>query len=174
MGLAEAVQASEFMGREFATWLYWLSFSGNGMVKLDDLDPFEIWFESPVELVHDYGEATSVVVKGSMPLESPEALQAFRENKKIQRTRIRLIYKNLTYTFGFHAGRFLVSGLRLPTPSSVAGSDYLITRFLLLEDFEKFWDALWEKFLALRLNEKAWRAQRKVIAARIADVSSNG
>jgi hypothetical protein len=173
VGLVEAIQASEFLGREFATWLYWLSFGGNGTVKLDGIEPFEIWFESPVELVHDYGEATSVVLKGSMPLESPEALRAFRENKKIQRAHLRVIYKNLTYTFNFHAGRFLISGLRLPMPSSVAGADYLLVRFQLLEDFEKFWESVFERFLAVRLDEKAWRAQRKAIGARIAEASAN-
>ncbi len=173
MGLVEAVQASEFIGREFATWLYWLSFKGNGTVALDGFEPFEIWFESPVELVNDYGEATSVVLKGSMPLESPEALRAFRENKKIQRAHIRLIVKNVTYTFSFHAGRFLVSGLHLPSPSSISGGDYLIVRFQLLEDFDRFWENLLEKFLAIRLDEKAWRTQRKQIASLIEKASEN-
>jgi hypothetical protein len=174
VGLVEALQASEFLGREFATWLYWLSFKGNGTVALDGFEPFEIWFESPVELVNDYGEATSVVLKGTMPLESPEALRAFRENKKVHRAHIRLIFKNVTYTFSFHAARFLVSGLHLPSPASAgSGGEYLIVRFQLLEDFDKFWESLLEKFLALRLDDKAWRSQRKQIAALIAKATEN-
>jgi hypothetical protein len=173
VGLVEKVQATEFLGREFATWLYWLSFKGNGTVSLDGLDPFELWFESPVELVNDYGDATSVLLKGSTPLESPEALRAFRENKKIQRAHIRLNYRNSTWTFGFHAGRFLISGLRLPLPSTVTSGDYLVVRFQLLDEFDKFWEGLLEKFLAVRFDEKAWRAQRKQIESMIAEAAAD-
>lgn len=174
MGIVETLQATEFLGREFATWLYWHSFEGNGRVALAGIEPFEIWFESPVELVNDYGEATSVVLKGGTPLESPEALKAFRENKKIQRARLRLTYRNQTYTFGFHAGRFLISGLRLPLPPETAPADYLVIRLQVLEEFERFWESLLHHFWSLRLDAKSWRAQRKQIAAWLNKAEDNG
>ncbi len=169
MGVIEKIQAIEFLGREFATWLFWLSYKGNGAIKIDDVEPFELWFESPAELVNDFGDATSVVLKGTAPLESPEAMRAFRENKKIQRAAVRVNYRNATYTFNFHAGRFLTSGLRLPLPSPATSPDYLLVRFQLLQEFDKFWEGLFEKFLAVLFDEKAWRAERKKIATWLAE-----
>jgi hypothetical protein len=171
--LVEKLQMSEALGREFATWLYWVSFKGNGRVELPGVEPFEVWFESPVELVNDYGEVTSVVLKGGTPLESPEALKAFSENKKIQRTHLRVIFKNQTYTFAFHAGRFLVSGLKLPLPSGQSSSDYLLLRFEILQEFDSFWDSVLERFFEIRFDDKKWRAQRKQISAWIRQAQVN-
>lgn len=162
MGQMEKAQASEFVGLEFATWLYWQCETNAGKLKLPGMDEFDCWFEAPVELVAEYGEATVVTLKGGTPLESPEARRAMLEDKKISRAHLRIIWRNQTFTFAFRATNFSVSGLKLPLPPK--GSDYLDLRFEIFEMFEKFWGEVFEYFLKLRLDDRTWKAEKKRIA----------
>lgn len=160
VGLIEKAAAAEFLGMEFATWLYWQSVTNGGKMKLDGIEEFELWFESPVTLVADYGEATNVTLKGGTPLESPEARQAFQENKKIARTRVRTNFRNQTFTFGFNALNFSLSGLKIPAPPNANGPDYVFLRLEIFEEFERFFQSLFEAFLKLRLDDRAWATER--------------
>lgn len=165
MGLLEKVAAAEFIGMEFATWLYWLSETNSGKIRLDQFEEFELWFESPITMVSEYGEATSIVLKGGTPLEGPEARQAFRENKKISRTKVRVNFRNQTYTFNFNALDFSISGLRVPAPPNSSGPDYIILRLEILEEFDAFFHSLFRYFLHYRLDDKLWAKERGRLAS---------
>ena len=93
MGLIEKIEATQFLGQEFATWLCWRSETGNGKFKLSGLDEFDLYCEAPVQLVCDYGEVTSVTLKGGTPMQSPEARLAMREGKKVDRMRVRVNWR---------------------------------------------------------------------------------
>ena len=164
MGALEKIAATEFIGEEFATWLYWRSETNSGKMKLDGVEEFELWFEAPVELVCDFGEATTVALKGGTPLESPEARQALRENKLISKAALRLLWRNQTFTFGFRAQSFAVAGLKVPVPPNAAPADYLHLRLEILQEFEAFFQKVFEAFLKLRLTDKAWTQERKRMA----------
>lgn len=160
MGLIEKAAAAEFLGMEFATWLYWLSETNGGKMRIEGIEDFELWFESPMTLVCDYGEATSITLKGGTPLESPEAREAFRENKKLARTRMRVNYRNQTFSFGFNALNYAVSGLKIPAPPNNSGPDYVFLRLEIFEEFEKFFQTVYEAYLKLRLNDRVWAEER--------------
>jgi hypothetical protein len=161
VGALEKIQATEFLGEEFATWLYWLSETHSSKMKLDGVEEFELWFEAPVELVCDFGEATNVALKGGTPLESPEARQALRENKMVAKAALRVLWRNQTFTFTFRAQSFSVSGLKVPVPPNAAPADYLHLRLEILQEFEAFFQKVFEAFLKVRLNSKAWTPERK-------------
>ncbi len=163
MGVLEKVAAAEFLGMEFATWLYWQSETNGGKMKLSGLEEFELWFEAPVQLVADYGEATNVTLKGGTPLEGPEAHIALREGKKLSKAKLRVNYRNQTYTFGFNALNFAISGLKVPTPPNSHGPDFVFLRLEIFEEFEKFFDSIFQVFLKLRLNEQAWGMEHQEI-----------
>ncbi len=164
LGLLEKVAATEFLGMEFATWLYWHSETHGGKMRLPDHDEFELWFEAPVQMAADYGEATNIALKGGTPLEGAEARTAFREGKKLTRARMRLNYRNQTYTFGFNALNYGVSGLKVPAPPNSSGPDYVFLRLEIFEEFEKFFESLFESFLKIRLNDKAWGAEKEKLS----------
>jgi len=164
LGLLEKVAATEFLGMEFATWLYWHSETHSGKMNLPGHEEFELWFEAPVQLAADYGEATHLSLKGGTPLEGPEARTAFREGKKLTRSRMRLNYRNQTYTFGFNALNFGISGLKVPTPPNSTGPDYVFLRLEIFEEFEKFFESLFETFLKIRLSDKSWNDEREKLS----------
>lgn len=160
MGVLEKVAATEFLGMEFATWLYWQSETNGGKLKIDGLEEFELWFEAPMQLVADYGEATNITMRGGTPLEGPEARIAWREGKKLAKTRLRVNYRNQTFTCGFNALNFSLSGVKLPAPPNSSGPDYVFVRLEIFEEFEKFFASIYEQFLKLRLNDQAWGMER--------------
>ncbi|MCX7018238.1 MAG: hypothetical protein WCK47_09220 [bacterium] len=165
MGLVETIEAAEFIGQEFATWLYWLSETHQGKIAPDGVGEFELFFESPVQLVHDYGDATVVALRGGTPLESPEARQSLRENKKIARAHLRVNRNNQTFTFTFNASNFSLAGLTLPIPPNVSPADYLYIRLEMIEEFEAFWESVFRAFLKIRLDAKLWEGERRKLAA---------
>lgn len=148
---------------EFITWLYWHSETSGAKMRLPEQEEFELWFEAPVQMAADYGEATHMALKGGTPLEGAEARTAFGEGKKITRARLRLNYRNQTYTFNFNALNFGISGLKVPTPPGSAGPDYVFLRLEIFEEFEKFFESLYNSFLKIRLDDKAWNAEKSRI-----------
>jgi hypothetical protein len=160
VGVLEKVAATEFLGMEFLTWLYWHSETNNGKMNIPGVEEFELWLEAPIQLVSDYGEATNVTLKGGTPLEGPEARIGFRENKKLAKTRLRVNYRNQTFTCGFNALNFAITGLKIPAPPNASGPDYVFVRLEIFEEFEKFFTSIFETFLKLRLKDSAWNEQR--------------
>ncbi len=160
VGLIEKAAAAEFLGMEFAMWLYWQSETKGGKMSLEGIEEFELWFESPISLVADYGEATHITLKGGTPLESVEARQAFRENKKIARSRMRINYRSQTFTLGFNALNFAVSGLKIPAPPNASGPDYVFLRLEIFEEFEAFFASIFSAYLTIRLDDKEWAKER--------------
>ncbi|MBX7246180.1 MAG: hypothetical protein K1X53_11835 [Candidatus Sumerlaeaceae bacterium] len=173
MGALEQFENLQFLGEEFATWLYWKSETGNGHPAIKGLDEFELWFEAPVELVNDYNEATSVILKGSTPLESPEAREAFSEGKKLARARLRFNIRNQTYTCGFNAATMAITGVKLPVPPDTPEADRIHLRLEILEEFEAFFQKLYEVFIRLRTHREHWAAERKQIRAWISKVAGD-
>jgi hypothetical protein len=172
VGLIEKIEATQFLGQEFATWLCWHSETGSGKFKLAGLEEFDLFCEAPVQLVCDYGEATSITLKGGTPMQSPEARLALREGKKVDRMRVRVNYRNMTHTFGFNASSFALSGLKIPVPQNVSNADYIFVRLEMFEEFERFFQSVFERFLKLRLDEKAWSAEQAKIAEWVKSVES--
>lgn len=133
-------------------------------MRIEGIEEFELWVESPVLLVADFGEAVSVALKGATPLHSSEAHQALREGKKIEQTAFRIIMRNQTYTFNFRASRLALSGLKIPVPPNASPADYAFLRLEIFEEFEAFFQQLFQEFLKRRLDEKAWTRERGHIA----------
>jgi hypothetical protein len=132
-------------------------------MKIEGLEEFELWFEAPIQLAADYGEATHLTLKGGTPLEGPESRMAFREGKKIAKTKARVNYRGQTYTFGFNALNFQLSGLKVPVPPNATGPDYLFVRLEMFEEFEKFWGQVFEAFLEKRLKDTAWKSEHSKV-----------
>jgi hypothetical protein len=165
MESVEKVEAAQFLGQEFLTWLWWRSEQTNGKMSVDGIgEPFDLFLEAPVRLVSDYGEATVVALTGGTPLDSPEARQAAREGKKLERARVRIIAKNQTYTFALDASSLAVSGLKLPVPPNVAANEMIHARMEILEEFDQFFAQLFDAFLTIRLDAKRWSGERRQIA----------
>lgn len=161
----EKIEAAHFLGQEFLTWLWWRSEQANGKMRVEEIDEeFEIFLEAPVRLVSDYGEATLVALGGGTPLESPEARQAAREGKKLDRARVRLISRNQTYTFALDATNLAISGLKLPVPPNVAANEMIYARMEVFEEFERFFSSIFQAFLRMRLDAKKWAHERRQMA----------
>jgi hypothetical protein len=160
VGVLEKVAATEFIGMEFLTWLYMQSETNNGKMNIPGVEEFELWLESPIQVVADYGEATNITMKGGTPLEGPEARISFREGKKIAKTRMRINYRNQTFTCGFNALNFSITGLKIPAPPNANGPDYVFMRLEIFEEFEKFYQSIFQAFLKLRLKDNVWPEHR--------------
>ncbi len=158
MTFGEKLEFAKFIGFEFATWLCWLSHKNNGQIKIDGFEPFDLYFESPIQFFSEIGDATIAVLKGSQPINSPEACRAFKEGKLIDKAALRINYHNQTYTFTLNAARLLISGLRLPMPSNVTLQNYIEVRIERLKEFDEFFENLFKTYLALRCDEKKWNA----------------
>lgn len=156
MGMIEKLEQSKFIGMEFATWLCWQSHNANGRVTLDNLEPFEVFFESPIQFFADIGDATVAVLKGSLPIDSPEAHRAFQEGKMLAKAAMRINWRNSSYTFTLDAMRMALSALKIPIPANVSAGEYLHVRLERFQEFEQFFDKVFDAYLAIRCDGKKW------------------
>jgi hypothetical protein len=110
----------------------------------------------------DEADVTQAVLRGDAPGPSDLLKRAIAEGKKIQRAKFRVIWQNVIWMCQVNGETLDVSGVKLPTSSAPQGGEfgeYVQLRLETMEGFLDVWAKLYEYFLALRLDETAWRQE---------------
>ena len=155
MGVLELIQQKAFIGPEFLTWL-WFRSEIEHRIPIRGGATVEIELLGPIVLEAQYGDARSGTLKGESPATSPEARTALIEGKKLKKTRMRWKRDDAEWTFTLDGETFHVSGMAVPMPGRLPFDDAIAMRMEVLADFERMLEALFDVFLELRLDAKAW------------------
>lgn len=166
-------RTSEELGLDFATWLLHRSVTGGNKVSLSKNLEFDLFVLGPLTLVSDYGEATSITLQGDNPASSPEAGRALNEGKHVAKATMKIIHENQTYDFTFNALTFTCASMKLPPMPKQAPVDTLLLRLDAFERFEEFWGRVYEEFLTLRLQDKAWKSETTRIRKWVTELVRN-
>ncbi len=104
-------------GRDFLTWLWYISEVDGGALDLGEWGSFQLGIEGPLVFGFSSGEAQGAeesVVKKGCPQLSAEAKAALAVGKKLKRAKILLVRDQEIWTFTFDADKFTFSGVNLP------------------------------------------------------------
>jgi len=157
--LMDSIAQKAFLGTEFLTWLWFRSEVGEGRFEMAGPGEFEIELDSSLNLV-DEGDADvrGVGLKGDAPGPSELMRRAVADGKKVERARFRVLWQNVAWTCQVNGETLDVSGIKLPTAARGGGNigEYLRLRLETMEGFLQVWEALFEYYLALRLNADRW------------------
>jgi hypothetical protein len=153
MDLLDLVAQTEFLGPEFAVWLWYHHDRNEGRHLLGD-EVIELVYDDQMMLEGLLDTAEQCRLKGGSPADSPEAYKALKLGKIPTRVRLLLRKGEREWRFLFDTRRFSTSGTKLPTELRADGSDESFAeRMVLLEELDNTLHALFGRFLTSRLTE---------------------
>ena len=158
MDLLERMARTEFLGREFLTWLWFKSEEQGGRFAVDSPGEVEIRMDDRVTLKSDAEESPETVACSGENSDLREARFAMAENKKVTQARFRMVVGEEEWSFSIESGSLNVKSMRPPRVSWDAREDpegLFFERIKLLELALSVLDAVFLDFMQLRLSE-AW------------------
>lgn len=154
MGMLELIQQKSFIGREFLTWLWFLS-ETQGACDAGEMR-VEIELLGPILLEAHYGDARAQTLKGDAPGTAPEARTALLEGKKLRRGKFKLAVGDNDWTCTLDGDTLQLSGLNMPKTGKMGFEEQLGVRLSSVQEYEAMIGRLFEQFLELRLDAEAW------------------
>jgi len=159
VSLSERVKQTEFLGREFLTWLWYQSETREGVFDLGDLGTVEVWFEGKMTLESGGEErGDRVTCSGSTRLR--EARFALTKGKQVMQAAVRLLKGNDEWAFSLDAAWLNLSSLKTPRVMQDAREDpdgLFYERMFLLEQPIEVVNALFARFVVLRVSPE-WQS----------------
>ncbi|MGM0578951.1 MAG: hypothetical protein ACQEXJ_24730 [Myxococcota bacterium] len=156
MDLINRINQTQFLGREFLTWLWYRSESQEGLFVLENRQ-VEVWFDAKLtlEALGDIKEQNTI--KSENPTETEEARASLQSGKQVKEARLRIIHDQKQWTTTVKADDLSIHSLRIPALLSREEDDQLYERFYLMEEAEDILDDLFAQFVGLRLDDGAWK-----------------
>lgn len=156
MDLADCIEKSRFLGREFLVWLWFESEKEEGVLALPGGESCALWLEEQLTLVvHNVLEKAESRLKASTPSLTPEAKEALRQGKLPTKAKIRVDRGEQSWSFLFDADTLSMSGVSIPALITEDGDERFYERMQLVEQLEDMLGGLYERFLKLRTSA-AW------------------
>jgi hypothetical protein len=164
MGVLELIQQKAFIGKEFLTWL-WYRAENDPAFDLEKNRRCDVEIMGPIVLDAHYGDARSTALRGDSPATAPEAATALMEGKKLKRARIKFSSDGVDFVAAIDGDNFNMSGLNLPRTGQLPFEEVLRLRMDYVSEFEGLFEGMFQQFMELRMDEKAWGAELEKIQA---------
>jgi recombination associated protein RdgC len=160
MDFLDILNQKAFLGREFLTWLWFKSLQQGGAVRAGKGKTVEIIFLDRMTLdLSDEDSPQTVSIKGELS-GLREGLAALKEGKKIEEARISVRVGEEAFTTALKATWFAYGSFKVPPvlPASQSESEEdaeaaFLEKVYLIEEGVSAIDALFERFMDLRLSE---------------------
>jgi|APMed6443717190_1056831.scaffolds.fasta_scaffold90991_2 hypothetical protein len=152
MDLLDAVESGRFLGREFLIFLWFESEVLEGQFEMPDGERFELWLENQLTLESEAAEQEITRMRGAAPSATSEAHEALRRGKLPIQARIRIDRGQQAFGGVINAKTLNVSSALLPQLIKEEEEERFYERMYLIEELEKMVDALYERFLSVRLS----------------------
>ena len=160
-------EPKDFLGNEFALWLWFSADAKDGVVKTDDGD-ITLMFDKALDLDCAYGESGKDSLRGAGPTRMPEAMDALHTGKVPRKAGLIMDAHGAQYTFQLGAENLAINGLQMPEVEEADTPRTLFEeRITQLRDFAKSLDALYTAFLKVRTS--SWETLRGTIRKWIVD-----
>ncbi len=168
MDLWERMNHTEFMGREFLTWLWFKSEERDGMFPVAPIGEVGLWLDDRVTLKSDSDEAPETVVCSGENSDLKEARFALAEGKKITQARFRMEIAENEWSFTLESAALNVRSMRPPRVVVDTREDpegLFFERVKLLELAISALDGIFFGFVKMRLSDE-WEAKEVPAIAR--------
>ncbi len=163
----EDALASDSLGQDFLTWLWFHSEARGGMVRLDNAE-FAAAIEGPLLFVNEGDGAHEALLRRGTPLVSTEAKTALLSGKKLRCARLTVARGDEMWTCSLDAETFTFRGLKMPKGDAVDPVGRFQERMLSLETFREAFLGFFDEFIKERSEPALWKATRKDIHAWVA------
>ncbi len=158
MDLVDLIAEKKFLGQEFLTWVWYQSDVNSGLIEVPGCGTLEIWFEERLVLETGAGNSRQLVTCQGRDLDLAEARTAVREGKKVSQAKLRLKLDGQEYKMTIKAEGLELSGVQAPKTLEMEEEEQdnlagrLIDRIAVIKELVRTLDALYARFLSLRLG----------------------
>jgi len=173
MQVVDKALETEYVGRDFLTWLWFKSETGEGRFRLDKAGDVELWFDGPVTLQSEGSAGAEKVVCSNEAL--TEARFALTEGRKVVKATIRVKAGEDEWVCGLDSLWLNFRGVRLPKTVKEKEEDregIFYERAFLIERLVGIMDEFFALFLKLRLSGR-WREEEFPLLKAWVNGSSN-
>ncbi len=159
------------MGRDFLTYLWYLSETGSTQITHPQYGEFELLIEGPLVFAAGdaaKGSAETAVKKGDHPQQSAEVKAALAVGKKLKKAKVTLTRGDDIWTGTFDADKFIFSSVNLPEGEELEPDSRFGERMQNLLVFHEAWKCCFRVFAEALFNDcentrqavKAWAQSR--------------
>ncbi|MBQ46594.1 MAG: hypothetical protein CMP10_03750 [Zetaproteobacteria bacterium] len=170
-------RAKTFLGREFLTWLWYQSESGDNLNKIESPVSGEtyicdLWIDDKVTLESSQSTVHSHALRGGNPSQSIEAAAALQSGKTVKSIKIGVNIEGFgEYLTTLNSSDLAPRSLTVPEPEEheeIDANSLLSFRINKINAFLDVLDGLFSQFLSKRVNLD-WRNDQKLIKGWIDD-----
>ena len=165
MDLFEKIERTRHFGELFLLWLWFRSDIDDTVFTLSDGSSLTLAVDNQITLEAKLTEAERTVLSGGAPADSREAFEALRQGKVVSSAKFRLERDEKEWTFVLNGAKLEISGLKIPALMTKADDDKLYERQALIEEIDSLIRGLFEKFIGIRTDAKAWKNESADICA---------
>ena len=156
LSLSDKIRRTEFLGREFLTWMMFRSARDEGVFRMTEGDVIEVLFERALTLEGENPAREMSSIKVDDPVVSQEVLLSLRLNKKVSRARITVMADGCEYHLLLDAATMSLRGVKLPDLVATDPIEALTEQSATLTAIEDTIHRLFIQFMRLRLDAAAW------------------
>lgn len=152
---------SAILGQEFLTWLWFASERHGGKFKTAQGEWFEAYLEQRIQVEGGSGEGKEVASVSGAFAQMREARLGLSTGKKVTKAMLKLIQDGEEWSVTLKAEDFGLGSLKTPKVDTrrEKGEDpdaVWLEKLYLIEKCVEFLDALYARFLELRLDKAKW------------------
>ena len=152
-----------FLGREFLTWLWFVTESQNHIVDLKELGKFRLFLDDKLVLSSSSGSAHESVLKGGTPAYATEAHCSLLAGKLLHEGKFVLQDGERIWTWSMRADDLALRNVRLPSLSESEAGSHISGRLTLLQLLTEVVDTLYKDFMKIRTTAQ-FKEELKLIA----------
>lgn len=150
--LAQRIEDTRFLGREFVVFLWFLSELDGGDVTTLSHGAAVVRFDASLVLERK-AETTEVCrLRGLTPSEGREAKEALRDGKLPTRAHLLVALGERSFALLLNADTLALSSVKLPELLAELEDEAFFERMQLIEELESVLESLFEEFVRMRLH----------------------
>ncbi|HNZ04721.1 MAG TPA: hypothetical protein PLZ31_08405 [Myxococcota bacterium] len=161
--MADKLHRTEFLGREFLTWLFFRSCRDRENITVDGAS-YRVHFERMMTLDGENPATEMSTIKVDEPSQSDEVLLSLKLGKKVSRCRMIITVDGVDYTTGFDSATLSFKSLKMPAVKGSEMADIVDEKMELTNAVEDALHSLFVHFVRLRLDSDTWDREAGEIA----------
>jgi recombination associated protein RdgC len=156
---ADKVRRTQFLGREFLTWLMYRSARDEGVLPIPGEAAIQVFFERALTLDGDNPAREMATIKVDDPTDSEEVMVSLRLGKKVSRARLIVQDQGQEYTLVLDGTSLSMRNMKLPETAAMDPIENMAEKAGLCARIEDLVHSLFVSFMRIRLDEKAWNEE---------------
>jgi hypothetical protein len=150
-------------GHDFATWLWFRSETVEQFIKTSQGD-VSVFIEGPLTFFMEGGGAHESVIRKGNPTVSMEAKASLLAGKKLAKCKLTVTRGEEIWTGNFDASELTVRSMKLPEDEEkLDHMSRFADRLVKIGEFREILFDLFDEFVTVRSDKKAWSALRPTI-----------